>query len=320
MAKCAKFERHRFAISPFRHFAISADTSVSQPIAITGAAGQLGQTLVETFAGKWPITALSRRDLDVTSGELVTRTIAALNPRAIVNCAAFNAVDRAEDEQEEAFRINALAVANLARAAAAAGAILVHYSSDFVFDGETDRPYREEDLPRPGGVYGASKLVGEWLAQDAGAYYVLRVESLFGGVSRLKSSVDRIVEALLTGGSAPVFVDRVVSPSYVFDIAAATAHLLQHRPPPGLYHCVNTGSCTWYELGEEIARQLPTTGTLQPIRVSELRLRAPRPRYCALSNDKLRAAGFAMPTWQSALERHLAQHHAGTRTGDKGTS
>ena len=290
---------------------------MSQPIVITGAAGQLGQTLVAALAGEYRTLGLSHRDLDVTSGDHVARTIASLQPRAIVNCAAFNAVDRAEDEPEEAFDINALAVANLARAATAAGATLIHYGSDFVFDGEADRPYREDDRPRPCGVYAASKLVGEWLAQDVADHYVLRVESLFGGFYRLKSSVDRIIEALVEGRTAPVFVDRVVSPSYVFDVAAATAFVLRDRPPAGVYHCVNTGSCSWLELGEEITRQLRPPGTLQPIRVSEVPLKAPRPRYCALSNDKLRAAGFTMPTWQSALERHLARYQTGARTGDR---
>lgn len=293
---------------------------MSPPIVITGAAGQLGRALLTAFAGEWPTVGLSRSDLDITRPDHVVSTIESLQPQAIVNCAAANAVDRAEDEQEEAFSVNALAVANLARAAAATGATLVHFSSDFVFDGETDRPYREEDVPRPGGVYAASKLVGEWLARDVDDHYVLRVASLFGGEYRLKGSVDRIVEALAAGQSAPVFVDRVVSPSYVFDVAAATAFLLRHRPAGGLYHCVNTGWCTWLELGEEIASQLRTSGSLRPIRMSELPLKAPRPRYCALSNERLRRAGFAMPTWQSALERHLARYQASARTGDKGIS
>lgn len=289
---------------------------MSRPIVITGAGGQLGQTLVESLAAEWPTVGLMRGDLDVTNCHDVLRTMAALKPRVIVNCAAFNAVDRAEDQPEESFKVNALAVASLARAAATAGAALVHYSSDFVFDGATDRPYHEEDVPRPGGTYAASKLVGEWFARDANDYYVLRTESLFGGVNRLKGSVDRIIAALQSGKTAPVFVDRVVSPSYVTDVALATAHLLRSRAPSGVYHCVNTGWCTWLELGEEIARQLRVAPTLQPIRLSALGLRAPRPRYCALSNEKLRLAGWDMPTWQSALHRHLARQHAGAPTRD----
>ncbi len=288
--------------------------SVSEPIVITGAAGQLGQALVEALAEDWPVRGLTRSDLDVTDSLEVLRTMTQLQPCAIINCSAYNAVDRAEDEPRQAFAVNALAVANLARAAAEANVPFVHYSSDFVFDGEADQPYTEESTPRPGGVYAASKLVGEWFARDAPRHYVLRVESLFGGVYKLRSSVDRIVEALESKQPAPVFVDRVVSPSYVFDVAAATRHLLRAQAPAGLYHCVNTGAGTWHALGEEIVRQLQVPSTLQPIRMAELRLRAPRPRYCALSNEKLRLAGFEMPTWQSALERYLAPRVA-ARTG-----
>jgi dTDP-4-dehydrorhamnose reductase len=288
---------------------------VSEPIVITGAAGQLGQALVEALAGDRPTCGLTHRDLDVTDGREVLRTMSELRPAAIINCAAYNAVDRAEDEPGHAFAINALAVANLARAAAAASVPLVHYSTDFVFDGEADRPYTEESVPRPAGVYAASKLAGEWLARDAPQHYVLRVESLFGGVYRLRSSIDRISDALEAGQAAPVFVDRIVSPSYVFDVAAATKHLLRSQAPVGLYHCVNTGAGTWLQVGEEIVRQLRVASTLQPVTMTELRLRAPRPRYCALSNEKLRLAGFDMPTWQSAIERYLASRLAARTTG-----
>jgi dTDP-4-dehydrorhamnose reductase len=101
-------------------------------------------------------------------------------------------------------------------------------------------------------------------------------------------------------------VDRIVSPSYVFDVAAATKHLLRNRAPCGLYHCVNSGAVTWEGLAQEIVRQLQLPSTLRPIRMADLQLRAPRPRFCALSNEKLRRAGFDMPTWQSALGRYLA--------------
>jgi dTDP-4-dehydrorhamnose reductase len=291
-----------------------------RPIVVTGAAGQLGQALVDSFAREWRTVGLTRHDLDVTNGREVARTMGGLQPQVIVNCAAFNAVDPAEDEPEQAFRVNALAVINLARAAEAAGARLVHYSSDFVFDGDADRPYVEDDPPRPASTYAASKLVGEWLATSAKNYYVLRVESLFGGLYRLGSSIDRIVEALEAGRPATVFIDRVVSPSYVFDVVAATAHLLRSGAATGLYHCVNTGSCTWFELGQEIGRQLQVEATLRPVRMSELPLRAARPRYCALSNEKLRRAGFDMPTWQSALRRHLAPRHPGLPIRDRGSS
>ena len=187
-------------------------------------------------------------------------------------------------------------------------AVLVHYSTDFIFDGAADQPYTETSAPRPQSVYAASKLLGEWFAQEAPAHYVLRVESLFGGLTRLKSSLDTIIARLATGVPVRVFTDRVVSPSYVWDVAEATASLLRLRPPFGIYHCVNSGHATWHDVAVAAARQLGTPALVEPITLAEVHLRASRPRYCALSNDKLRAAGIPMPTWQDALAREVARH------------
>jgi dTDP-4-dehydrorhamnose reductase len=179
----------------------------------------------------------------------------------------------------------------------------VHYSTDFVFDGRATRPYTEDDEPRPESVYAASKLLGEWFAREAPRAFVLRVESLFGG-RVAKSSIDRIIDALLDGREARAFSDRTVSPSYVVDVAAATQALLEHGEP-GLYHCVNGGFATWYDVAREIARRLGVDGPVVPISVKDLALAAPRPQFAALSNAKLERAGVRMPSWQDALARHL---------------
>ena len=163
-------------------------------------------------------------------------------------------------------------------------------------------------MPEPQSVYAQSKLVGEWMVADWRKHYVLRVESLFGG-RRAKSSVDRIVAAVRAGTEAPVFFDRVTSPSFIDDVVAATAHLLRTEAPFGLYHCVNTGHATWLDLGKEIARVLGCSeASLKPVSVDAVKFAAPRPRYAALSNQKLAAAGFTMPTWQDAIRRHLGGH------------
>jgi dTDP-4-dehydrorhamnose reductase len=175
-----------------------------------------------------------------------------------------------------------------------------------VFAGTSSTPYTENDQPEPRSVYAQSKLVGEWLAADARQYYVLRVESLFGGPRR-RSSVDRIVDALQSDQAAPVFKDRVVSPSFVADVAGASAFLLQTRPAFGVYHCVNTGHATWLEVGEEIVRRLgKSSASLKPISVNDVSLPAPRPQFAALSNEKLARAGYSMPPWQDAIARYLA--------------
>jgi len=281
-------------------------------ILVTGAQGQLGIAIGREFRRAHDVVGLSFRDLDITDHAAVLRAVERERPAAIINCAAFNDVDGAEDHALTVLEVNAFAVRSLVRAAGRVGATLVHYSSDFVFDGETDRPYVEDDRPNPRSTYGASKLVGDWFALECDRAYLLRVESLFGGVAeegfRHQSSIDRIIEAIAGGREARVFVDRVVSPSYVVDLAAVTRRVLERAPAPGLYHAVNSGHTTWYELGREIARLLGSDeARLVPVPVADVKLRVDRPKFAALSNAKLAAAGFAMPTWQDALARYLSR-------------
>jgi dTDP-4-dehydrorhamnose reductase len=274
-------------------------------VLVVGAAGQLGQAMTAHLSGEHQVTAWTRADIDLTRHQDVREAIVELAPQAIVNCASFNQVDVAEDEQVTALEVNAMVVGTLARAAAELDATLMHYSTDFVFAGTSRSPHTESDRPEPRSVYAQSKLIGEWLAADAPRHYVLRVESLFGGPHR-RSSVDRIADAVRAGQPAPVFTDRVVSPSFVPDVTAASAFILRTRPAAGLYHCVNSGHATWLEVGQEIVKRLGASDTsLKPISVNEVTLRASRPQFAALSNAKLANVGYAMPTWQDAIARYL---------------
>jgi len=280
-------------------------------VLVTGAGGQLGQTIVRHFTPGHVVRGLARRDLDVTRHDDVLRAVGQFQPDAIVNCAGYNAVDRAETDVAAALESNGMALRSLARAATDQGATLVHYGTDFVFDGDATTPYDEKAAPAPRSVYGQSKLLGEWFAADAPKAYVLRVESLFGGPLP-RSSIDRIIDALREGRAARVFTDRVVSPSYVNDVASATEAILRGGAAPGVYHCVNSGHATWYEVGREIARLLDCEPRLDPLRMDEVALEAPRPRFCALSNAKLLAGGIRMPSWQDALSRYLGQRRTPT--------
>jgi dTDP-4-dehydrorhamnose reductase len=276
-------------------------------VLIVGAAGQLGSAMVHAFADVDVITH-TRATLDVTDGAAVARAVAAAAPQVIVNCTAYNEVDAAESAPLAALAVNALAVRSLARAAAAADATLVHYSTDFVFDGTATEPYDEDAAPSPRSVYAASKLLGEWFALDAPRALVLRVESLFGSPrdwTGRRGTVDAIVAGLEEGREVRVFTDRVVSPSYIPDVAAATRHLVDSGAAPGLYHCVNSGQATWYDVAAEAARILGITPKLVPVTMGEVQLKASRPRFCALSNGKLAAAGFRMGTWADALRRWI---------------
>ena len=161
-------------------------------VMVTGAAGQLGSVIVSRLSKTCDVIACTRKELDLADLAAVLEKTASCNPDVVINCAAYNDVEAAEDAAAAALTGNALAVQALARAAAASGATLIHYSTDFVFDGTTDRPYLETDACRPLSTYGMSKLLGEWLALEAPGAYVMRVESLFGGHSA-KSSIDKIL-------------------------------------------------------------------------------------------------------------------------------
>lgn len=275
-------------------------------VLVAGAAGQLGQAMVSRLAADHQVTAWTRDTVDLRKHREVREMLLSLAPAAIVNCASYNNVDQAEEQQELALDINAFVVRTLARAAADLDAVLMHYSTDFVFAGTASVPYTELDRPEPQSAYAQSKLLGEWMAADAPKHYVLRVESLFGG-PRARSSTDRIADAVLAGAPAPVFVDRVVSPTFVPDLVGASVHLLTTQPAFGLYHCVNSGHATWYDVGREIARLLgKSDASLEPISVRDVTLRASRPQFAALSNAKLAEAGYRMPPWQDAMARYLA--------------
>jgi dTDP-4-dehydrorhamnose reductase len=285
-------------------------------IAVLGARGQLGTAVVHECSTQrvgpqgppaHDVVAFARADLDLTDDRAVSAAIERERPDAIVNCAANNHVDAAEDHPIDALNANAFAVRAIARAAERQGAALVHYGSDFVFDGTASAPYSEDDRPSPQSVYAASKLLGEWFALDAPRAYVLRVESLFGrapGGGPAKGSVEGILNGLLSGHAPRVFEDRTVSPTFLADAARATRQLLELQAPPGVYHCVNSGACTWLELARELARRLGVEPTLTPVKMADVPLRAKRPQFCALSNDKLRRVGIDMPTWQDALARY----------------
>lgn len=276
-------------------------------VAVTGAAGQLGAATVAAWTNRGhSVTGLTRADLDIARADDVRRVISALKPDVIINCAADNRVDAAQSDPLPPLAANSWAPGSLARAAAEAGATFVHYSTDFVFDGEADRPYTEDDAPNPRSVYGMTKLLGEMLAADAPRHYVLRVESLFGGHTA-RSSIDRMWSMMASGKPAMAFSDRIVSPSFVEDVSKATEVLVERNAPAGLYHCVNTGHTTWFDVVDYMRRLggFPQE-LLTPSRASETNFPAPRPMFAALSNRKLRDAGFEMPSWQDAITRYVS--------------
>lgn len=277
-------------------------------VLVTGKDGLLGGAVVREFSSAADVIALGRDELDVSNASAVAAILSETRPDVVINCAAYNDVDRAEDDPAHALEVNAFGPLAFARAAAERDVSLIHYSSDFVFDGEKGSPYSEDDEPNPRGAYAASKLLGDWLALQAPRSWVLRVESLFGQRApgdRRRGSLGTILDGIRRGDEVPVFTDRTVSPSYTADVAHATREVIEREAAPGLYHCVNSGAATWAEIAAEGARLMGLPLRMQPVTLETAGLRAPRPRYCALSNAKLASIGIVMPTWQDALARYL---------------
>ena len=277
-------------------------------VLVTGVRGLLGASIAREFQSDGEVHGFDHARLDVSDEPAVSAAVSDLRPDVIINCAAYNNVDGAEEDARAALEANAFGVLSLSRAARRADATLVHYGSDFVFNGETSQPYTESDRPHPLGVYGASKLLGEWFALDTPGAYVLRVESLFGhpesGTSR-RGSMAGIIDRIKSGDDVPLFVDRTVSPSFIADVASATRRLIAARAAPGLYHCVNSGASSWVDIAAEAARLLGRPLRVKPITLATAGLRAARPRYSALSPAKLSSIGIVMPDWKDALARYV---------------
>jgi dTDP-4-dehydrorhamnose reductase len=281
-------------------------------VLVLGSAGQLGGEFVRRLEASASVVAADADAIDVRDSAALRRLAADTGPDTIVNCTAWNGVDQAERSPFDALAVNAWAVRGMAAVAAELDATLVHFSTDFVFDGTSPSPYVESDAPSPLSTYGMSKLLGEVACEAAPKRYVLRLSSLFGGPQR-RSYVDCIADTLREGISVPVYTDRTVSPSFAPDVVTATLALLASKAPSGIYHCASADFSAWYDVGCEIARQLACPASLlQPTPFSNEQGRARRPRNCALSSARLAAAtGLHVQGWRSMVARHLASSRNG---------
>lgn len=280
-------------------------------IAILGAQGQLGRDLGPRLRGE--IVPLTRAELNLDQPETIPATLADLRPDVFINTAAYNFVDKAETEPEAAFRVNAWGVRELAIACRNVGCKLVHFSTDYVFglDESRSEPLTETDPPGPVSVYGLSKLAGEYVVQAAAAdNLVIRTCGLYG-VWGSGGKGGNFVETMLrvAGQGKPLRVvsDQICTPTSTADLAEATVQLLANAAT-GLFHVVNSGSCSWYEFAGEIFRQTGTTADLSAISSDTFGAPARRPKYSVLSTVKLTGAGVATPrSWQDALADYLSE-------------
>lgn len=275
---------------------------------MTGADGLLAHALVRELGRRGiPATAMGRGALDVTRIEHVLRAVAAVRPTTVLHCAAYTAVDRAESDEAAAFAVNEVGTANVARAAAAAGALVVYPSTDYVFSGDAAAPYRPADPTGPRNVYGRSKLAGEQAVLESGApCLIVRTSWLFGPGRR--DFVDAVIARLRKGVPMRVVHDQTGSPTWTMDLASALLDLVS-AGCEGVLHVTSGGRATWWELARETIRLCGPGGSrMEPVTTEEYGAPAPRPLHSVLDTSDAEAAlGRALPGWRDSLAEHLGQ-------------
>lgn len=268
---------------------------------ITGSRGQLGRALARRMPDA---AAVDVDSLDITDAKAVLDFCSAHAIDTIVNCAAYTAVDQAEDDAEDARRVNVLGPRHLA----ATGARLLHISTDYVFDGSGDRPYRPEDATRPASVYGRTKLDGEAEALGgAENAIVIRTAWLYDAEGRNFVNTMRRLGA--ERESVGVVSDQYGTPTYAGDLADAIMHILPRwkRAHRGIYHYTNEGACSWYDFAVEVMAASALPCRVDPIPTSSYRTRAARPGYSVLDKTKIRETfGLSIPHWKESLRACLA--------------
>ena len=278
-------------------------------IAIVGAAGQLGTALQACLQAE--IVPLNHADIEITDSRRVAAALTASRPDCVINCAAYNFVDRAEDEPDAAFAVNAEGPRNLARWCTMANAVLVHVSTDYVFGSDIDRilPYCETAIPGPQSVYAASKLEGEqFVRADLKRHFIVRTCGLYGRAS--SEGKGNFVKTMLCLAKErkelSIVDDQHCTPSYAVDVASAIARLIE-TDHYGLYHATNFGDTTWYKFARRIFHLAKIDIKVRPISSSEYPQKAKRPGYSVLDCEKLAGLlGGPLPAWDDALARYLA--------------
>lgn len=278
-----------------------------QKVLITGAKGMLGQEIVRVFSANplWQVVGWDFENLDITDAKSVENKLTAAEPQLVINCAAYNNVDGAEAEPEKAALLNTTAVAHLAHTTAQLGVTLVHFSTDYVFDGTNRDGYIETDTPNPQSVYARTKAAGEVAAQDNPKHYVIRLSRLFGkpaaSTNAKKSFVDVMIGIAAKQSTINVVDGEYSSPTYAPDLARATYDMVKLQSPYGTYHRTNDGACTWYTFAKEIFRLVGKNTAVTGVPPETFPRPAARPAYSQLRTTKLPP----LRSWQDALAEYL---------------
>lgn len=282
-------------------------------IAVIGADGQLGADLCRIIPGQEQIP-LTIKEIDITDRERTLKVLQKHSPRIVINTAAYHRVDDCEDHVSEAFTVNSVGVKYLAETCREIDAALVHLSTDYVFDGEKNEPYVETDAPNPRSVYGVSKLAGEYCVKYLlKKYFIVRSAGLYGTAGCMGKGggnfVDNIISKARGRQSLMIVDDEFVSPTYTMDLAEKIYELIK-TDRYGLYHIVNTGSCSWYEYGKKVFDLLGEKVEIKAVNESDWpnKPRVKRPKYSVLANEGIKKIGLKeMRPWEEALRAYLAE-------------
>lgn len=276
-------------------------------ILVTGYSGQLGYDVV--LEGKkrgFDMIGVGHKELDITQEEQVESYVHNVKPDAIIHCAAYTAVDKAEDEKEACFAVNVNGTKYLAAAAKSVDAKFIYISTDYVFEGTGTAPFTEEDLANPVGYYGITKYEGEKVVQSLlNKYFIVRISWVFGinGTNFIKTML-RLAE---TRDELNVVGDQYGSPTYTFDLAKLLLDMAETEKY-GVYHASNEGYITWADFAKEIFEVAGKNVKVNSITTEEYPTKAVRPKNSRMSKDKLEKNGFIrLPAWQDALKRYIAE-------------
>ena len=274
-------------------------------ILVTGVKGQLGYDVVNELKkrGHTPI-GVDVEEMDITDASAVEKEIKKEPLDAVIHCAAYTAVDAAEDNRELCMRVNAEGTRNIARVCRELDLKMVYISTDYVFDGEGERPWEPDDPREPLNVYGESKYQGELAVEEyLEKYFTVRIAWVFGvnGKNFIKTML-RLAESQK---EINVVNDQIGSPTYTYDLAVLLADMVETEKY-GRYHATNEGLCTWYEFAKEIFRQAGADVKVNPVSSDEFPAKAKRPHNSRMDKSKLTQNGFRLlPSWQDALKRYL---------------
>jgi dTDP-4-dehydrorhamnose reductase len=280
-------------------------------VAVIGANGQLGGDVVDAFAENHDdICSLTHAEIEVSNRESVKACLEKYSPAIVVNTAAMHHVENCEREPETAYAVNAIGVRNLALVTRDLGAVLIHISTDYVFDGKKGAPYVEDDAPLPLNVYGSSKLAGEHHARTLNPrHFVLRTSALYGKhpcrAKRGRNFVDLMIDLARTRGRVRVVNDEFVSPTPTVDLARQIVRISRCEEY-GLYHATAESSCSWYEFAREIFSLAEVEVSLEAAAPGEFPDKTPRPHYSVLENCGLKRIGLnAFASWKEGVRHYL---------------